>query len=76
MTYELWDIAARFFFDRFTSEDEALAFVRTLLDQYGDAYAADLELVVGEGGHQNLSGTALAARSRLVTLPLATKPAR
>ena len=76
MTYELWDMAARFLFDRFASKDEALAFVRALLDQYGDPYAADLELVIGEGGDRNLSGAALAARARSAASHLVAKPAR
>jgi hypothetical protein len=78
MKYDLWDVPARFFFDRFTSEDEAFAFVRALLDEYGEPYANDLELVIGEGGERNLSGAALIARARSSTphLDLLGKPKR
>lgn len=50
--------------------------VRALLDQYGDPYANDLELVIGEGGDENLSGAALVARIRSSTLHLAVEPRR
>lgn len=73
MKYELWDISVRFFFDRFAPEDEALAFVRALLDQYGERYANDLELVIGDGGDENLSGAALVARARSRSPHLAFK---
>jgi hypothetical protein len=78
MNYDLWDISARFFFDRFATEDEALTFVRALLDEYGEPYANDLELVIGEGGNQNLSGAALVAlaRSRAPRLDYAAEPNR
>lgn len=64
MKYDLWDVSARFFFDRFASEEEALTFVRSLLGEYGEPYADDLELVIGEGGDQNLSGTVLVERAK------------
>jgi len=76
MRYDLWDISARFFFDRFASEVEALTFVRALLDQYGDAYADDLELVVGDSGADNLSSESLVARARSGAPELAAKPSR
>ena len=44
MTYHLWDTDIGRYFGRFDTEDEALGFVRTLLAQYGEAYAADLTL--------------------------------
>ena len=66
MKYDLWDIEARYFFDRYDSEDEALRVVSALLDERGDGYAGDLELVVGEGGHENLTGAALIQRARSV----------
>ena len=69
MMYDLWDIEARFFFDRYDSydsEEVALGVVRALLDERGDDYADDLELVIGEGGQENLSGTALIRRARSV----------
>ena len=69
MTYDLWDIGARFFFDRFLSEEEALAYVARLLEEYGDTYAEDLELVVGEGGQRNLSGRSLVERVRALEQP-------
>ena len=64
MKYDLWDVEARFFFDRFGSEEEALAVVRELLEENGEAYADDLELIIGEGGDQNLTGEALVRRAR------------
>lgn len=64
MNYELWDIAASFFLGRFESEEAALRFVQRVLDEEGDAYADNLELAVGEGGAQNLSGAALAVKAR------------
>lgn len=76
MKYDLWDISARFFFDRFASENEALTAVRALLDEYGEAYAGDLELVIGDGGEKNLSGAALVARARSNESNLAARPSR
>jgi len=74
MKYDLWDTSARFFFDRFSSEEEALAVVRSLIDQYGEQYADELELAIGEGGDRNLSGPALVERARSRTPHLAVKP--
>ena len=78
MKYDLWDVSARFFFDRFDSEDEALTFVRSLIKEYGEPYADDLELVIGEGGDHNLSGASLVARAKSAALrqDLVMKPSR
>jgi hypothetical protein len=64
VTYDLWDVETRFYYGRYTSEDEALHLVATLLDHYGDRYADKLELIVGEDGAENLTGMALVERAR------------
>ena len=64
MCYELWDTDARFFLGRFPTEAEALAFVARVLDEEGDAYAANLELAIGDDGVRNLSGARLVERAR------------
>jgi hypothetical protein len=64
MNYELWDIDAHFFLGRFSSEEEALHFVRRVLDEEGDAYADNLELAIGDDGTKNLSGCELVERTR------------
>ena len=43
-TYELWDIQTGNIVGSFATEDEGIEVVRTLLDSYGRAYAADLSL--------------------------------
>jgi hypothetical protein len=58
VTYELWDVATGNCIGRFGSEVDALARVRTLLDQFGDGYAEDLEL-----GVEDDSGTFLGSRT-------------
>ena len=52
--------------------DEALAFVRTLIEQHGEPYADDLELLTGEGGDHNPPGAALVARGGPV-LPISSR---
>jgi hypothetical protein len=64
MRYELWNTEDQFFLGRFLSEAEALAFVTKVLDEEGDAYAANLELAIGDDDVRNLSGTQLVARAR------------
>ena len=64
MNCELWDIDAHFFLGRFASEEEALRFVRRVLDEEGDAYADNLELAIGDDGSNNLSGGDLVERTR------------
>lgn len=44
MKYRLWDTDINRLFGTFDTEDEALAFVRALLESYGNAYANDLAL--------------------------------
>ncbi|MGH2531261.1 MAG: hypothetical protein ACRDJW_03040 [Thermomicrobiales bacterium] len=70
MNYELWDIEAHFFLGRFASEEEALRFVRKVLDQEGDAHADKLELAIGENGAHNLSGAALADKAQRLDDPV------
>ncbi len=64
--YDLWDVELGKYLGRFEHEAEALAYVRSLLDRYGDAYAADLELGAtdDEDGRGNLTGAALVERAR------------
>lgn len=64
MTYDLWDVETRFYYGRYEREDDVLHLVATLIDHYGDHYADDLELVVGEDGGDNLTGLALVERAR------------
>lgn len=66
MRWDLWDVEAGFYFDRFPSKDEALALVRTLIDGNGDAYADVLELGTPDdlSGASNLTGAALVAAAR------------
>jgi hypothetical protein len=66
MTYELWDVDAGLFLGRFTSEAEALQFVRRVLDEEGEGYAGNLELAIGDDGARNLSGAELAGKALAV----------
>ncbi len=65
--YDVWDTDTNNVVGHYTSEDDALRFVRDLLDTYGDAYADDLQL----GGRDNadrifppLGGAGLVAKAR------------
>lgn len=66
MTYDLFDIEAGFYFDRFDGKHEALRYVRTLLENNRDDYADVLELGTPDdlSGTSNLTGAALLAASR------------
>jgi hypothetical protein len=64
MNCEVWDIDARFFLGRFASEEEVLRCIGHVLDEEGDVYADNLELVSGDEGTQNLTGVDLVKRSR------------
>lgn len=44
MHYEVWDVDINRLFGTFDTEDDALAFVRTLVSRYGRDYAKDLAL--------------------------------
>jgi hypothetical protein len=68
MRFELWDAEARFLLGRFASEEDALMFARTVLSVEGEAYAANLELVIGEDGARNLTGAALVERAKALDL--------
>ena len=68
MRFELWDAEARFLLGRFASEEDAVKFARTVLSVEGEAYAANLELVIGEDGAQNLTGAGLVDRVRALDL--------
>jgi hypothetical protein len=65
MHYRLWDTDIGHLFGRFETEQEALAFVATLVASYGRGYADDLSLnwedASGAFG-EPLSGAALLAR--------------
>ncbi|HEY7034457.1 MAG TPA: hypothetical protein VH482_24180 [Thermomicrobiales bacterium] len=63
MAYHLWDVGTRFYYGQFDDEAEVMTLVRSLIDHYGRDYAADLELIVGEGGDDNLTGAPLAERA-------------
>ena len=72
MTWDLFEVEAGFYFDRFDTRDDALQFVRSLLDDNGDDYANVLELGSTDDpkGASNLTGDALVAASRsLVSVP-------
>ncbi len=66
MTWDLFDIEAGFYFDRFDSKDEALRYVHSLLENNGDDYANVLELGTPDdlSGASNLTGAALLSASR------------
>ncbi len=68
MKWDLFDVEAGFYFDRFDSKDEALRYVTTLLDNNGDDYADVLELGTPDDltGESNLTGAALRAASRSI----------
>lgn len=70
MTYNLWDAEVGKYLGRYTSEDEALGVVRSLVDHYGDHYAESLSLgrVADDGTIlEPITGPDLAARARTVT---------
>ncbi len=65
MHFDLWDVATGNYYGRFSTEDEALVLVRTLVREYGPAYADDLNLGAedDEGRFaEPLSGAALLDR--------------
>ncbi len=63
MVYHLWDVGTRFYYGQFDDEAAVLTLVRSLIDHDGRGYADDLELIVGEGGDDNLSGAPLIDRA-------------
>ena len=70
MTFDLWDVELGKYLGQFDTEEEALTAVRDLLDRFGDAYAADLELGRSDDdvGRNNLTGAALVERIRRAAL--------
>ena len=71
MNYELWDVETGNCLGWFTAEDEALAFVRSLLDRYGTNYADALELGTEDAQGNFLgssSGASLIARAEITQL--------
>lgn len=66
MIHDLWDVEAGFYFGRFETEDEALTFVRDLIDANGEEYADALELGSPDdpSGSWSRSGAALVERAR------------
>jgi len=72
MAWDLFDVETGFYFDRFDTRDDALQFVRSLLNNNGDDYANVLELGSTDDlkGASNLTGDALVTASRsLVSVP-------
>ena len=66
MTFDLWDVETNKYLGQFPDESEALVLVRTLVSNFGAAYADDLELggITAEGEVlESLSGAALIARA-------------
>jgi hypothetical protein len=66
MHYDLWDVETGNYLGRYATEEEALAVVRALVEQYGDHYADDLNLgMEDDAGNvgEPLSGPALLARA-------------
>jgi hypothetical protein len=63
MVYHLWDVGTRFYYGQFDDEATAMTLVRSLIDHYGHEYATELELIVGEGGDRNLTGSPLIERA-------------
>jgi hypothetical protein len=61
---EVWDVDAHFFLGCFVSDEEALRFIGRVLDEEGEVYADNLELVRGSDGSQNLTGVDLLKRAR------------
>ncbi len=67
MKYRLWDVDINRLHGTFDNEADALAFVRTLIDAYGEGYADDLELGVDgddDRDREPLSGRRLVVRVR------------
>ncbi len=66
MIHDLWDVEAGFYFGRFETEDDALAFVRELIDANGEEYADALELGSPDdpSASRSASGAALVERAR------------
>jgi hypothetical protein len=65
MHYDLWDVETGNYLGRYATEEEALAVVRALIEQYGDGYADDLNLGAEDDAGSfsgPLSGSALLAR--------------
>ena len=73
MKWDLFDIEAGFYFDRFDSKEAALRYVTTLLDNNGDDYANVLELGTPDdlSGASNLTGDALVAACRSLVASVA-----
>ena len=72
MAWDLFDVETGFYFDRFDTRDDALQFVRSLLNNNGDDYANVLELGSTDDlkGASNLTGDALVVASRsLASVP-------
>lgn len=44
MRYDLWDLDTANLHGNFSTEEEALALVRTLVDAFGEEFAEDLQL--------------------------------
>jgi hypothetical protein len=69
MHYDLWDTETSNYYGRFEDEHEVLRLVRSLINCYGEQYAADLGLGrVDDQGNilEPLSGEALIARVKEV----------
>jgi len=66
MIHDLWDVEARFYFGRFESEDDALKFVRELIDANAEDYADALELGSPDdpSASRSVSGAVLVERAR------------
>ena len=72
MAWDLFDVETGFYFDRLDTRDDALQFVRSLLNNNGDDYANVLEPGSTDDlkGVSNLTGDALVAPSRsLASVP-------
>jgi hypothetical protein len=66
MKFDLWDVETNKYLGHYEDEAEALVLVRTLVSNYGPAFADDLELggITDEGETlESLSGAALIARA-------------
>jgi hypothetical protein len=66
MKFDLWDVETNKYLGHFDDESEALVLVRTLVSNFGPAYADDLEMggITDEGESlESLSGAALIARA-------------
>jgi hypothetical protein len=69
MSYTLWDVGVGKYLGEYAAEPAVFSLVRSLLDQFGDAYADDLELAVEDDDGrlvESLSGAALRGRARAV----------